>query len=66
MYRTREDFKSNIQHIHWKDMPAEMEVQRGRVYGAAMAPVALGTGILELPAIYSIIKDTVVHSFIRI
>ena len=43
-----------------------MEEQRGKIYGAAMAPVALGTGILELPAIYSILKDTVEHSNLEV
>jgi len=59
-------FKSRIQHIHWKDMPAEMEEQRGQIYGAAMAPVALGTGILDLPGVYSILKDTVEHSTLEV
>ncbi len=47
-------------------MPAEMEEQRGQMYGAAMAPVALGTGILDLPVIYSILKDTVEHSTLEV
>ncbi len=59
-------FKSRIQHIHWKDMPTEMEEQRGQIYGAAMAPVALGTGILDLPGVYSILKDTVEHSTLEV
>jgi inosose dehydratase len=27
----------HIQHVHWKDMPAELEPQRGSVYGTGMA-----------------------------
>jgi hypothetical protein len=31
-----------------------------------MAPVALGTGILEIPGAYSILKDTVEHSTLEV
>jgi len=31
-----------------------------------MAPVALGTGILDLPGVYSILKDTVEHSTLEV
>ncbi|MCS7309624.1 MAG: sugar phosphate isomerase/epimerase family protein [Armatimonadota bacterium] len=39
---------SLIEHVHWKDWPAEMEAQRGRMYGAGMASIPLGSGVVDI------------------
>ena len=44
-------FARRIKHVHWKDMPADMEPQRGKIYGCGMATIALGDGVIDLPAI---------------
>ncbi len=59
-------FKDKIPHIHWKDMPAEMEEQRGKVFGAGMATIPLGTGVIDIASIYSILKDNVEHSTLEV
>jgi inosose dehydratase len=41
-------FGSKIQHVHWKDLPAEMERERGRVFGCGMAVIPLGTGAIDI------------------
>ncbi|MCD6303655.1 MAG: sugar phosphate isomerase/epimerase [Planctomycetes bacterium] len=50
-------FGERIKHVHWKDMPAEMEPQRGKIYGTGMATIALGDGVIDLPAIVRALKD---------
>ena len=59
-------FKEKIHHIHWKDMPAEMEEQRGEVFGAGMATIPLGTGVIDIASIYNILKDQVEHSTLEV
>lgn len=44
-------FGERIEHVHWKDMPADMEPQRGSVFGTGMGAVPLGGGVIDLPAI---------------
>jgi inosose dehydratase len=41
-------FGSKIEHVHWKDMPAEMEPRRGKVFGCGMATIALGAGVVGI------------------
>ena len=41
-------FGSKIEHVHWKDMPAEMESKRGKIFGCGMATIALGDGIVGI------------------
>ncbi len=50
-------FGKRIKHVHWKDMPAEMEPRRGEIYGTGMATIALGDGVIDLPAIVQGLKD---------
>jgi len=38
----------HIEHVHWKDMPRELEPQRGSVYGTGMAVIALGQGVVDI------------------
>jgi inosose dehydratase len=44
-------FGSRIRHVHWKDMPKEMEAQRGTLYGCGMGAIPLGDGVIDFPAI---------------
>jgi inosose dehydratase len=50
-------FKDKIWHVHWKDLPADWEDKRGTMYGCGFSPIALGEGIIDLKAIYNIVKD---------
>lgn len=34
-----ETFGKRIKHVHWKDMPAEMEAKRGTLYGCGMGSI---------------------------
>ena len=44
-------FKKRIKHVHWKDMPAEMEAKRGTIFGCGMAVIPLGDGVVDIPRI---------------
>ena len=50
-------FKDRIYHVHWKDMPADLEPQRGTTWGAGMAVIPLGTGVVDIAGIYEVLKD---------
>ena len=50
-------FGDRIGHVHWKDMPAEWVPKRGTVFGCGMATIALGDGVIDLPAIVSALKE---------
>ena len=49
-------FGRRIQHVHWKDMPASMAPQRGKIYGCGMAVIPLGDGVVGIPAIVDALK----------
>jgi inosose dehydratase len=49
-------FGSKIQHVHWKDLPAEMERERGRVFGCGMAVIPLGTGAIDIRGTYQALR----------
>ena len=51
-------FGSRIGHVHWKDMPAEMEPQRGTLYGCGMATIPLGDGVVGIPAVVDALKQS--------
>ena len=42
---------SFIKHVHWKDMPAEMEVERGKRFGCGMGLIPLGDGVVGIEAL---------------
>ena len=44
-------FGSRIRHVHWKDMEEAWIPRRGTVFGCGMARIALGDGVIDLPAI---------------
>lgn len=41
-------FGSKIEHVHWKDLGAQWEAQRGQIFGCGMADIALGTGVVDI------------------
>jgi inosose dehydratase len=45
-------FGSKIEHVHWKDWPAEMEANRGKMFGAGMSGIPLGTGVVDIKGVY--------------
>jgi inosose dehydratase len=49
-------FGSRIEHVHWKDMPAEMEPQRGKVFGCGMAVIPLGAGVVGIDKVVEELK----------
>ncbi len=44
-------FGKRIRHVHWKDMPAEMEAKRGTMMGTGMTAIPLGDGVVGIEAI---------------
>ncbi len=44
-------FGSRIKHVHWKDMPAEMESKRGKEFGCGMGLIPLGDGVVGIQAL---------------
>lgn len=50
-------FGKRIGHVHWKDMPKDMEEQRGKIYGCGMATIPLGDGVIDIPAIIQALKE---------
>lgn len=50
-------FKDRIYHVHWKDLPAEWEEKRGKMWGCGMGLVALGEGVIDVASVYEVLKD---------
>ena len=51
-------FGRRIGHVHWKDMPKEMEAKRGTMFGCGMAAIPLGDGVVGIPAIVKALKQS--------
>jgi inosose dehydratase len=49
-------FKKRIKHVHWKDMPQEMEAKRGTMFGCGMAVIPLGDGVVGIDKIVRELK----------
>jgi len=49
-------FGPRIKHVHWKDMAADMEAQRGKMYGCGMAVIPLGDGVVGIEGIVQALK----------
>ena len=49
-------FGRRIQHVHWKDMPADWQPRRGKLYGCGMAVIPLGDGVVGIPPIVQALK----------
>lgn len=50
-------FASKIEHVHWKDMPAEMLPKRGQIYGTGMGLIPLGTGVVDIKAVFNALTE---------
>ncbi len=46
-------FGAKIKHVHWKDLPKEMESIRGKQFGCGMAVIPLGSGAVDVRGAYS-------------
>jgi len=43
----------HIEHVHWKDMSADMEPRRGQLFGVGMAVIPLGAGVVDIKGVYN-------------
>jgi len=43
-----ERFGDRIKHVHWKDMPKEMEADRGKMFGCGMGLIPVGDGVVGI------------------
>lgn len=50
-------FGKRIKHVHWKDMPAEMEAERGKRFGCGMGLIALGDGVVGIEALVKELRE---------
>ncbi len=46
-------FGNKIEHVHWKDLPVEMEAFRGKIFGCGMAVIPLGTGVVPVEEVFN-------------
>jgi inosose dehydratase len=51
-------FGSKIEHVHWKDLPAEMIEKRGTQFGCGMSLTPLGDGVIDIKSIYEALVKT--------
>jgi len=51
-------FGQRIRHVHWKDLGPQWRTRRGTQYGCGMGDIALGDGVIGLPAIAAALKRT--------
>ena len=51
-------FGKRIGHVHLKDIPKEMEAQRGKQFGCGLAVIPLGDGLVGIPAIVKALKKS--------
>ena len=45
-----------IEHVHWKDMPRELEPQRGTLHGTGMATIPLGAGVVDIASVFEALQ----------
>lgn len=50
-------YGSKIEHVHWKDMPAELEEKRGKIFGCGMATIPLGDGVVGIPEVLKALQE---------
>ena len=49
-------FGRRIKHVHWKDMPKDMESQRGKQFGCGMGLIPLGDGVVGIEKLVKELK----------
>ncbi len=50
-------FGSKIEHVHWKDMSADMEPRRGKQFGCGMAVIPLGAGVVDVKGAFHALQS---------
>jgi len=55
-------FKDKIHHVHWKDLGAEWEPQRGTVFGCGFSTIALGDGVIDIKGVCEVLKESDIES----
>jgi inosose dehydratase len=55
-------FKDKIHHIHWKDLSAEWEPKRGKLFGCGFSTIALGDGVIDVKGVCDVLKDRDIES----
>ena len=50
-------FIAKIRHVHWKDLPAEMEEQREKIFGCGMATIPLGEGVIDIAGVVKVLSE---------
>lgn len=51
-------FQDQIWHVHWKDLPAEWEENRGKMYGCGFGPIALGDGVIDIAGVWEVVRNS--------
>ena len=61
------EFRDIIGHVHWKDLPEEMEADRGQKTGCGFSTIALGDGVIDIAGVYAELRDAgIAHSTLEI
>lgn len=55
-------FKDKIHHVHWKDLGQEWVDKRGTLFGCGFSNIALGDGVIDLPAVCDVLRDADIES----
>jgi inosose dehydratase len=51
-------FKDRIYHIHFKDLGKEFLEKRGKLFGSGFSTIELGTGLIDIPGVINVLKDS--------
>jgi len=49
-------FGPRIEHVHWKDMPEESVILRGKHFGCGMATIPLGAGVVDIEGVLDALR----------
>ncbi len=61
------EFRDIIGHVHWKDLPQEMEASRGVLTGCGFSSIALGEGVIDIAGVYEVLRGAgIAHSTLEI
>ncbi len=51
-------FGKRIRHVHWKDLGARWEPQRGKIFGCGMGDIPLGDGVIGIRAVVDALRES--------
>ena len=51
------EFKSQIKHVHWKDLGPEWEERRGKQFGCGFCTIPIGKGIIPIKEVCDVLRD---------